>query len=247
VFDDRADSAQTFWGAGVVAPHPVWPRAEISFYYLVLKNQDATVLRGTERSVRHTVGSRSWTSSDRWDANYEGIWQFGTFGSARISAWAASADTGHKVGPIVRLGVKADVASGDRGHPETLGSFDPLFASATAYSGGAGLIGPTNLIDVTPSVRATRGAVTFAADTAAYWRQTTTDTIYTIFDTPLRRGTLGHAHFVGVAPTVTVVWRARPAVTYTALFSHFAAGAFLNQNPPARSVNYLATSLTYRF
>ena len=247
IFDDGPSPTQTFWGAGVIAPHPIWRGANISMYYLGLQDTAATSLRGTDRSVRHTIGSRSWRSTDRWDANYEALWQFGTFGQSRISAWAASSDTGLKATSNIRLGVKADIASGDRGRADTLGSFDPLFASAIAYSGSSGLLGPSNLVDVAPGIRVTRGALTVAADTAAYWRTATTDTIYTIFLTSLRHGELGRQCYVGAAPTVSVACRVRPGMTYTVLYSRFVPGAFLDQNPPVRSVNYLATSVTYRF
>jgi hypothetical protein len=93
----------------------------------------------------------------------------------------------------------------------------------------------------------TRGSLTVAADTAAYWRTATTDTIYTIFLTSLRHGELGRQRYVGAAPTVSVACRVRPGMTYTVLYSRFVPGAFLDENPPVRSVNYLATSVTYRF
>ena len=70
--------------------------------------------------MRQTFGIRLWrpvAEKERgWDFDYEGVWQFGTFGSANIRAWTLASDTGYTI-PTWRLkprfSLKADVSSGD--------------------------------------------------------------------------------------------------------------------------------------
>ena len=135
-FDDRT-TTQRFWGAGVIAPHPLWRRARLSAYYLGLEKDPAVLPQGLGVQRRHTLGPRSWATSTTWDANVEGIVQWGRFGSASIRAGALSLDIGRtwrrRWQP--RLGLRSDVASGDRdAFDRQLNTFDPLFPSATAYS-----------------------------------------------------------------------------------------------------------------
>ena len=88
----------------------------------------------TARSLRHTVGSRSWRSgAGPWDFNHEAVVQWGSFGSRRIRAWGASSDTGFTFSDRLRtrVGIRADPASGERERgDDALNSFDPLFPSA---------------------------------------------------------------------------------------------------------------------
>src|SRR5215472_17416956 len=102
---------------------------------------------------------------------------------------AFSEDTGHtfrqnRFRP--RVGLRADIASGDGGPgTKTLGSFDPLFPAAPVYSGPSGLLGPTNLIDLSPSVRLQlRTNLSLALESSSFWRENSGDGIYSPFVTP---------------------------------------------------------------
>jgi hypothetical protein len=64
-----------------------------------------------------------------WDFDYEGLWQFGTFGSADIRAWTVASETGYRFPNVPlkpRFSLKADVSSGDDPRTNTLGTFNPL-------------------------------------------------------------------------------------------------------------------------
>ena len=126
-------------------PHPIWKRANISLYYFGLDRKNSVFEKGAGRTIRHTIGSRSWKKAGGWDFNYEAIVQWGSFQGRPIRAWALSEDTGytlshHRFQP--RIGIRADVASGDGGpRSHTLGSFDPLLPAAPVYSGPSGMLG----------------------------------------------------------------------------------------------------------
>ena len=81
----------------------------------------------------------------------------GSFRDSLILAWALSENTGYTFEQLplnLRIGLHADIASGDRGsQTSTLGTFDPLFPNGTQYSGPSALLGASNLIDAIPSVK----------------------------------------------------------------------------------------------
>ncbi len=249
VFDDSPDRDLMFWGAGAIGPHAVWRGANMSVYYLGLDRRHAVVASGSGRATRHTVGSRSWKATERFDFNNEVIVQFGHFRGDPIRAWALSSDNGVTLATAFkpRAGLRADIGSGDRHADDTvLNSFDPLFPSAIAYSGSAGLLGPTNLIDLTPTLRASlRRNVTASLDMPVYWRHRTADAVYLVSGLPLPSTSASQARYVGTVPTVALTWR-RKQHTVSAQYSRFAAGTFLRNTTPGRSIHYLAVSFSHR-
>jgi hypothetical protein len=113
--------------------------------------------------VRHSIGARLSRLvaelKPGWDFDYEGLWQFGTFGSANISAWTVASETGYRFPNVPlkpRFSVKADVSSGDDPRTTTLGTFNPLFPKGNYFGvlAAAGP-GPINFIDIHPRAEAT--------------------------------------------------------------------------------------------
>jgi len=252
VFDDVPDHAQSFWGVGFTTKHPVWRNANVAVYYYGLDRKNSVFEKGVGRAIRHTIGSRSWKATRNWDFNYEAIVQWGSFEGRPIRAWALSQDTGHTFGELrfrPRVGVRADVASGDGGPGEKkLGSFDPLFPAAPVYSGPSALLGPTNLIDFTPSMRLQlRKAVSLVLESSSFWRENPGDGIYSPFVTPVRHGASNQARYVATAPSATISWQATRHTFYSVIYTHFVTGKFLEQAPPNRDVNYVAAWVSYRF
>ena len=251
VFDNGTAAGQSLWGVGVISAHPWWRRARWSAYYLGLDRRRASFVQGTGAERRHTVGTRTWRATSRWDINGEAIVQWGRFAGAPIRAWALSGDLGttlrHRWRP--RLGVRADVASGDRDATDArLESFNPLFPSATAYSGSSGVIGASNITDVTPTVRvAPTTALTLTVEAAVYRRQQLGDGIYTVFVTPLRPPGPSPSRAIGVAPSASVTVQVDRHLTWTTAASLFVPGTYPDSVPPARPVQYATTVLTYRF
>ena len=110
--------------------------------------------------------------SRTWDYIYEAVLQWGSFLGGPIRGWALSADTGYTVRGVrfaPRLGFRADAARGDGGpNRRGLGSFAPPFPAIPVYSGPSGILGPTNLIDATPSLRLQ------LSNELMFWRETRT-------------------------------------------------------------------------
>ena len=252
VFDDAPDDGVTFWGAGTIGPHPFWKGGHISAYYLGLNRERSGFVTRRGSSTRHTLGSRSWWTAGPFELSHETIGQWGTFQHRSIRAWALSADAAF-VGAdaaSVRTGLRFDIASGDRGQPQGgLTAFDPLFPSAIAYSGSAGLVAPTNLVAVTPSLQlGLRRNVIATMDLAAYWRVRRNDEVYSVSGAALSRdGSTSRARYVGIDPSIGLRWQVDRHTAMSAFYSAFVTGPFLVQSTAGKRIHYAATSLTYRF
>lgn len=251
VFDDGHEPGQTFGGFGFIRLHRSRPGNGMSGYYLRLRREMAPFDQGVEREVRHTVGTRTWGRRAAADYNYEVIFQWGSFGDAPIRAWALATDTGYELRSStwpMRVAVRAALTTGDR-RPDSppLQTFNPLFPG-TAYSGRAGLVGPANSIDVTPSVRLTPGRrLTLTVDHAWYWRQSVHDGLYGIGVNPVRRAGGSRARDVGRQLTVQADVRPDDHFTFGVTVTAFFAGCFLRETRPGGNVLYTAVNSTYRF
>ena len=132
-FDNAPNHAVGFWG--VYATRPSLNKTSVEVYYLGLDRRQATFERGAAQEVRHSLGARISrpvaTESSGLDFDYEGAWQFGTFGSGNIRAWTVASETGYRF-PTVRLkprfSVKADISSGDNPISKTLGDLQSPFS-----------------------------------------------------------------------------------------------------------------------
>src|SRR5579863_916488 len=98
-FDNSPDHTTGFWG--IYATKPIPHQWSLDFYYLGLDRKDAAFQRGTAQEMRHSFGVRVShpiaTEKPGWDFDYEGLWQFGTFGSANIEAWTIASETGYRL------------------------------------------------------------------------------------------------------------------------------------------------------
>ncbi len=155
VFDDGQDKKREFWGTYATHNFPLIKNTDIDIYYLGLRQSNSAFDQGTQDELRHSLGMRFWGKSEPWDYNFESVYQFGSFGEGQINAWTAASDTSFTFKDLrftPRLGLKADIISGDR-NPRTqdLQTFNPLFPKG-AYFGEVGLIGPANLMDLHPSL-----------------------------------------------------------------------------------------------
>lgn len=251
VFDDDPDPNQDFWGVYAVTPARWLPGGNIDLYYLGL-NKDAAVFdQGAAHEQRHSVGSRIWGGKAGWDYNLEFVYQFGSFGNGDILAWTAASDVGFTFAeaPLKpRLGMKANVTSGDHDpNNADLQTFNPLFPRG-AYFGEPALIGPANHIDVHPQLDlALHRTVTFTLNWDCFWRESTRDGIYGPAVNLLRSGQTSDARYVGNQVEVLLEWRVNRHLTLTADYAHFFAGDFLKETPPGEDVDYVSAWLTYRF
>jgi hypothetical protein len=251
VFDDGTDNSRGLWGVYSVMPLSVLPKGNVDLYYLGYHNRDAIFDQGRASETRHSVGARLWRTAKPIDYNFEFIYQWGKFGKGDIRAWTAASDTGYTFDSLTfhpRLGLKADVTSGDRDpHNPDLQSFNPLFPKGAYFSEDA-LIGPINHIDLNPSVdlHFTDGLI-LSVNWDFFWRQSIHDGLYNSGLSIARSGKNSTARYIGSQPQTQLEWDIDRHITLIAIYAHFLAGPFLRETGPSKDVDYLTAWLTYKF
>jgi hypothetical protein len=253
-FDNAPNHAVGFWG--VYSVRPLAKSITLDAYYLGLDRQTATFDRGTSHEVRHSIGARLShpvaAQIPGWDFDYEGLWQFGTFGSANIDAWTVASETGYRFPNIPlkpRFSLKADISSGDDPRTNTLGTFNPLFPKGNYFGvlATAGP-GPINFIDVHPRVETTLPyGVTVSLDWIFQWRESLQDGVYSVPGFLIIPAGKSDARYVGNRPGIELRWQATRHLWFQADYGIFYAGTFVRQSQSGRNLNYWALWAGYKF
>lgn len=181
IVDDRFNQNTTLWGAYLMHSNVHLIR-NADIYYLGLRTTAGRFDEGTGTEIRHSFGTRWWGKTANWTYDQEAVLQTGSFAGKRILAYTVSSNISYRIAAkklAPALGLKTELISGDlvRGD-DRLQTFNPLFPRG-AYFGLAALIGPSNLIDIHPSVELTltRNLV-WAVDYDVFWRYSRQDGIY---------------------------------------------------------------------
>jgi len=246
-FDDGA-LEQTLFGA--YATLPVLTEGGVDVYCLALHRAEATFEQGAADEQRWSIGARVFGKPAPWDYDCEVVWQAGQWQNGGIAAWTVATDLGTTL-PLPtapRLGLKVDVASGDRdAGTDSLQTFHALFPRGS-YFGEPALIGPANLFDVHPSLAlAVTEGLRVSVDVDWFWRQSTGDGVYGSGLTPLRPGAVSPRRYVGNQLQVTCECTLRTGWTATAVWARFFAGDWLADTGAADDVDYLGIWTTVRF
>jgi hypothetical protein len=250
VFDDDPDHARTFWGVYATGPLRGSKVAGIDLYYLGLDRKSARFDRGAAPELRESVGARLWRRAPLLDYNFEAVCQWGRFGVGPIRAWTAASDSGLTLSTMMghpRLGLQADITSGDRDASEpTLQSFNPLFPRG-AYFSESQLIGPINHIDVHPSVDLhPLSQVTVTLCWAFFWRESLKDGLYNVVGILVRPASSGRSRYVGSQPAITMTVGVGRHASVAADWEYFSVGPFLKESGD-HDLTFFASSVTYVF
>jgi len=251
VFDDTTSFRHLFWGVAAHRPSPRFRSGDLGGYYLGIDTTQSVYAQGIGPERRHTVGMK-WTGTGaRFSLNYDALFQWGHFTGLPIRAWAFATETAFQLsssGWRPRVSVRTDIASGDRnardGHLE---SFNPLFPG-NSYSGAVGLLGPTNLTDLTPALalRPSR-ALTLGFESPSYWRTTTADGVYATDLRLLVPPAVVSGSYVGSNPGVLAVWQATPHWQFQGVVTRMIAGTVLKQTFVSSGFGFYSFSAVYRF
>lgn len=247
-FDNDPDRDQDLWG--VYATGPIW-RGNLDAYYLGYRNRQAAYVQGTATEVRHSVGARWWGQHEAWDWNWEALVQTGRFDDGDILAWTLATETGHTwqgASWQPRLALSVNVASGDRDPRDgDLQTFNPLFPRGNYFSEAA-VLGPRNFFNVHSVVTIRPSARwSLTADANLFWRLETGDGVYAPNGSVIRNGTETSARFVGSAVSFSSEWSLSARLAMTVIFSHFEPGPLLRDTGPSLDLDFVETTLQYRF
>ena len=250
-FDDRPDGAKLFWGGAVARRGTALGRSDLGVYYLGIDSDPSTYVQGLGRETRHTAGVHWEAAAPRVDLNYDAVVQWGHFAGAPIRAWAFATETGirfPKTRWTPRLSLRTDFASGDRDPgAAALQSFNPLFPG-NSYSGAVGLLGPTNLTDLTPAVTMSpRRGLVVGFEMPSYWRTSLADGIYATDLRVLVPPQAGTGRYVGTNPAILVVWRATRHLEVQGVITRFLSGGFLERTFVADGFGFYSVTTRYRF
>lgn len=247
-FDDGDEHGGRLWGAYATGP-AIGEALGLDLYFLGSTKDDATYEQGTNDEHRRTIGTRIWGAPGAWDYNFEFVYQWGSFGGDDISAWTVASDTGYTLAELParpRLGLRANVTSGDHDPFDSrLETFNPLFPKG-AYFGEASLIGPQNHIDVHPMLDLhVLPNLQLTLDWDFFWRESTRDSIYQVSGAPLVSGAANDHRYVGSQGSLQVTWRPERHVEIVGAYEHFFAGPFL-RDASRDGVDFLAIWLSLR-
>jgi len=221
----------------------------LDFYYFGIHRENGSYSSGTGDEYRHSFGTRQFGEWDHFDYDAEEVLQTGTFGNETILAWTASIDGGYtfEIPWNPRLGLKADVASGDNkpndGHQ---GTFDAMYFKS-GYFNDASLLRPENLIDLHPNLSFSPTSK-FSVDGGGdvFWRYTRNDAVYATPGFIALQAQSSASSYVGTALDVNLTWNIQRHLTWQASYVYFISGSYI-QGLGGGSVNYVSTTLTFLF
>lgn len=236
-FDDPSDRGQFLVGSYATWQHGR-PGNGLDLYLLGYGRDDAHFATASGDERRRSLGARWFASHPRWDSNIEGVAQRGTLSRAQdalaIRAWTLASDSGlrwpaRRWQP--RLGLKLDIASGDRdAHDGRLGTFNALYPKS-AYFSEASLLAPANLVDVQPTLTLSpRAGLSTEIGWQLAWKHRRSDAVYTT-PAPLAAvpGTAGTSRRIGQQYKWETTWQASDHWTWKGQLAWFDAGPGLRE------------------
>lgn len=251
LFDDRRDGGRSAWGLYATRGAEAGWGTGLDAYYIGYGNRAASFEGGQGREERHTVGSRLFGKADGWDWNWEAMLQTGRVDGETIAAWSVASDTGHRWSGLPlrpRLGLKANIASGDRDPGDgRLGTFNPLFPRAK-YFGELTPVGPLNLMNLHPSLDlALSDAFSLSASAIAYWRMSLEDGVYDLSGNLLRSGAGSRSRHIGTQGELVLSYAAGRTVEGLLSYSLFRPGSFLQDTGPAKTIHFVGMEAVFKF
>lgn len=247
-FDNGIDDDEALYG--VQATVPVAGPLRADAYYLGYERDEAEFasVEGDER--RHSFGLRLSGAAEGFDWDAEAVGQIGEVDDADIRAWTVASDFGYSFAAVPwkpRIGIKADVASGDRRAGDgTLGTFNALYPRFPYFS-EAILVVPANLIDLNLSLRVHPIApLTLELGWNPVWRYDTSDAVYAAPLDPIA-GTAGEpGRFTAHQTIVGFTWVLNRSFNLTGQYVH-AVPANALRDVGGDAVDFGTVSLTFKY
>lgn len=248
IFNDGQNDAQTFWGLYSTFAIAPAGKASTDLYYLGLRREKARFDAGVATDERHSVGSRLWGQANGFDYDFEGVFQFGTFGEREIRAWTVASNVGYTWEGLAwkpRVGLKANVASGSTSDTGSLGTFYALFPRQSYFS-EINLLAPSNFFDLHPSLQIKPvESLTIVASWDPFWKYTAADAVYgpgrVAIPSSASAGT-----YVGSTIDLQAEWMLTRQLSVTGYYAHFFPGEVVH-SAGGRDTDYCGAWVTFKF
>jgi uncharacterized membrane protein YoaK (UPF0700 family) len=250
--DDPPDHGSSLWAAYAVRPLRLLPNGHVDLYYMGLDNRSVPFDgKGTGREQRQTVGTRLWGKTGHWDYNDEFTFQWGSFRSDDIRAWAALAETGYRIEskPLKpRFALRTIASSGDQNpSSHTLGTFNSIYEQGPYFS-FAELFARRNLVALQPTAAlALTSSVSLTFTPAFFWRESASDGLYSIGNAVIISGLTSNARYIATQASAQLHWRMTRNLSWFSEYGHFFPGDFIEQATPGHNLNYWTAWLDIRY
>lgn len=250
IFDDDSNPDRQLWGSYLVLTKIPFIK-NIDVYYLGYFRENAHFDDGTGQEKRHSVGTRLWGKYGNWRYDGETVYQFGSLNEKDIMAWTASLNTGYKFPTVIlhpEIGIKGEVISGDKRHGDgQLETFNPLFPRG-AYFGLASVIGPSNLIDIHPSLNLELSdKIDWMIDYDMFWRHSANDGIYEPNVSLIYPGNTTNSKKVGNQLESEVVFKPNQYLYFRIEATWFEAGDYLKASGTGKDIFFAGATMQLHF
>lgn len=250
IFEDGFNRNARFWGAYLVK-NKLAVAGNIDLYYFGLWKKQAAFDEGVAKELRHSIGSRIWNSTGNIRYDIEGVYQFGSFGDKRITAWTFSVNGGYKFNASKlrpEIGIKTEWISGDAAYGDNkLQTFNPLFPRG-GYFGLAALIGPANLFDIHPSLTLDLAKqVSLNMDYDIFWRYSKNDGIYGPNVLVIYPGKKSDHKYVGRQFSSDIVYTPNGFLYLRGECTWFKTGEFLTDAGAGKNILFTALTAQLKF
>lgn len=252
IFDDGWNKDVQFWGSYMTLNKiPVLQNMDI--YYLGLWRRKASFDDGSGKELRHSVGTRIFGKQNALKYDIEALYQFGDFSdnNNKISAWTASVNMAYEITYIKykpEIGLKTELISGDKRYgDDALQTFNPMFPRG-AYFGLAALIGPSNLIDVHPSLSfELTPRLDWNMDYDIFWRYSGNDGIYAPNTSLMYSGKNSSNRNIGQQLSSEFVYMPNAFLYFRAEFTWFKTEAYLKDVTAGKDILFAGVTAQIKF
>jgi hypothetical protein len=251
IFDDKSDKDVNLWGVYLVKNDVPFLK-NVDLYYLGLSKNKAVFEDSAGKEHRHSVGSRIWGTAGDLKYDFEGVYQFGKFIGKQISAWTLSSNTTYKFSKAKfqpELGLKTEIISGDKQKgDDKLQTFNPLFPRG-AYFGLAALIGPSNLLDIHPSLalELVNDKLDWTTDYDAFWRHSLSDGIYAPNVSLIYTSGKSPNRFIGHQLATDLTLTPNPFLLLRVEATWFKAGDYLKDVSSGKDILFFGMTSQFKF
>ena len=251
IFDDAFSHQRILWGSYFTFNN--FPMVKnLDLYYLGFRRKEAVFNDGEGIEIRHSIGARSWKKyTNGWRYDVEAVYQFGELSAKNITAWTASVNGGYQFQETrfkPEIGFKTEVISGDRKRGDnSIQTFNPLFPRG-AYFGLASVIGPSNLIDVHPSVSLElHKNIVWVIDYDMFWRYSARDGIYAPNVAMIYPAGTSNALKIGRQLESEIVYQPNQYLYFRAEITWFQASDYLKSSGTGKDIIFTGITAQLKF
>ncbi|MEW5675661.1 alginate export family protein [Flavobacterium enshiense] len=249
-FNDKVNDATKLWGTYTTFKN-IQLLQNIDAYYLGIEKENTEFDDISAKETRHSIGSRVWGKLDKFSYDLEGVYQFGKVDYKNINAWTFSINSSYQITSIKfepTIGLKTEYISGDKNYDDgKLQTFNPLFPKG-AYFGQASLIGPSNLIDVHPSVELVFSEkISFTIDYDIFWRASTNDGLYHANTSLLYSGKNTSEKHIGNQLGFLLTYEINSFLFFKTEGTWFDPNGFLKEVSTGKEILFFASTVSLKF